>query len=94
MRFIFENSIMLWFPAFYLVGTCLKKSLSPNDYEKWEDNDLNWTNTKNERINIMNVEFKESQFEVSNIKLSHLSEELLLKGKFNKNKIEINIKKV
>ena len=27
IKILFENPIMLWFPAFYLVGECLNKSL-------------------------------------------------------------------
>ena len=94
MKFIFENPIMLWFPAFYLVGECLSKSLNLDDYGEWEDNDMDWENTETERINSMMVVFKknENEFEISNVKLSHLNKELLIKGKFNKNKIEINIK--
>ena len=94
MKLIFENPIMLWFPAFYLVGECLSKSLNLDDYGEWEDNDMDWENTETERINSMMVVFKknENEFEISNVKLSHLNKELLIKGKFNKNKIEINIK--
>lgn len=84
---------MLWFPAFYLVGACLSESLNPNDYDKWTDNDMDWENTETERINLMMVDFKKNEFEISDVKLSHLNKELLIKGKFNKNKIEINIKK-
>ncbi len=94
MKFIFENPIMLWFPAFYLVGACLSESLNPNDYDKWTDNDMDWTNTETERINLMMVDFKKNEFEISGVNLSHLNKELLIKRKFNKNKIEINIKKV
>lgn len=93
MKYIFENSIMLWFPAFYLVGACFNKSLSTTDYQEWEDNDMDWVNTENERINTMIVDFKKNQFQISNIRISHLNKKLLINGKFNKNKIEINIKK-
>jgi len=41
----------------------------------------------------MIVDFKKNQFEISNIRISHLNKKLLINGKFNKNKIEINIKK-
>jgi len=70
------------------------KGLNPNDYDKWTDNDMDWTNTETERINLMMVDFKKNEFEISDVNLSHLNKELLIKGKFNKNKIEINIKKV
>ena len=92
MKFIFENPIMLWFPAFYLVGECLSKSLSPDDYAEWEDNDMDWENTETERINSMMVVFKKNKFQISNVKVSHLNKEFLIMGKFNRNKIEINIK--
>jgi len=55
---------------------------------------MDWTNTETERINLMMVDFKKNEFEISGVNLSHLNKELLIKGKFNKNKIEINIKKV
>jgi hypothetical protein len=92
MKLIFENPIMLWFPAFYLVGECLSKSLNLDDYGEWEDNDMDWENTETERINSMMVVFKKNEFQISNVKLSHLNKEFLIMGKFNRNKIEINIK--
>ena len=55
---------------------------------------MDWTNTETERINLMMVDFKKNEFEISGVNLSHLNKELLIKGKFNKNKIVINIKKV
>ena len=48
---------MLWFPAFYLAGACLSESLNPNDYDKWTDNDMDWTNTETERINLIPKDF-------------------------------------
>ena len=92
MKLIFENPIMLWFPAFYLVGECLSKSFNLDDYGEWEDNDMDWENTETERINSMMVVFKKNKFQISNVKLSHLNKEFLIMGKFNRNKIEINIK--
>ena len=32
MKIIFDNPIMLWFPAYYLVGECLCKSINANYY--------------------------------------------------------------
>ncbi|MDC0232727.1 hypothetical protein OAJ95_02235 [Pelagibacteraceae bacterium] len=92
MKIIFENSIMLWFPAYYLVGECLSKSLNINDYDEWEGNDMDWENTETERINSMLIIFKKNEFQISNVKISHLNNELIINGKFNKDKIEINIK--
>ena len=85
------NPIMLWFPAFYLVGECLNKSLDIDDYNVWEDNDMDWENTETERINSMVVSFTKSEFKISNVKLSHINKELIINGKFNKDKIEIDI---
>mgnify|MGYP001459133147 CR=1 FL=1 len=87
MKILFENPIMLWFPAFYLVGECLNKSLDIDDYNEWEDNDLDWENTKTERINSMQVNFYLDEFQISNIKLSNLNKEIIVSGKFNKDKI-------
>ena len=92
IKLLFENPIMLWFPAFYLVGECLNKSLDIDDYNEWEDNDMDWENTETERINLMEVFFKKNEFQVSNVKLSHLNKELIINGKFNIDKIEINIR--
>ena len=92
MKLIFENPIMLWFPAFYLVGECLSKSLNLDDYGEWEDNDMDWENTETERINSMVVTFTKNEFKISNVILSHINKELIINGKFNKDKIEINIK--
>ena len=92
IEILFENPIMLWFPAFYLVGECLNKSLDIDDYNEWEDNDMDWENTETERINLMEVFFKKNEFQISNVKLSHLNKELIINGKFNIDKIEINIK--
>ena len=92
MKIIFDNPIMLWFPAYYLVGECLSKSLNINDYGEWEENDLDWENTETERINSMLIIFKKNEFQISNVKLSHLNKEIIITGKFNINKIEINIK--
>ena len=55
---------MLWFPAFYLVGECLNKSLDIDDYNEWEDNDMDWENTETERINSMVVSFTKSEFKI------------------------------
>ena len=60
--------------------------------EEWEDNDMDWENTETERINSMMVVFKKNKFQISNVKVSHLNKEFLIMGKFNRNKIEINIK--
>ena len=92
IKLIFENPVMLWFPAFYLVGECLNKSLDIDDYNEWEDNDMDWENTETERINSMEVFFKKNEFQISNIKLSHLNKELIINGKFNIDKIDINIR--
>ena len=92
MKILFENPIMLWFPAFYLVGECLNKSLDIDDYNEWEDNDMDWENTETERINSMEVFFKKNEFQISNVKLSHLNKELIINGKFNIDKIDINIR--
>jgi hypothetical protein len=92
MKIIFDNPIMLWFPAYYLVGECLCKSINANDYSEWEDNDMDWENTETERINSMVVTFTKSEFKISNVKLSHINKELIINGKFNKDKIEIDIK--
>ncbi len=92
IKILFENPIMLWFPAFYLVGECLNKSLDIDDYNEWEDNDMDWENTETERINSMVVSFTKSEFKISNVKLSHINKELIINGKFNKDKIEIDIK--
>lgn len=91
MKILFENPIMLWFPAFYLVGECLNKSLDIDDYNEWEDNDLDWENTKTERINSMQVNFYLDEFQISNIKLSNLNKEIIVSGKFNKDKINVII---
>ena len=92
IEILFENPIMLWFPAFYLVGECLNKSLDIDDYNEWEDNDMDWENTETERINSMEVFFKKNEFQISNVKLSHLNKELIINGKFNIDKIDINIR--
>ena len=92
MKIIFENSIMLWFPAYYLVGECLSKSLNINDYDEWEGNDMDWENTETERINSMLIIFKKNEFQISNVKISHLNNDFIINGTFNKDKIEINIK--
>ena len=92
IKILFENPIMLWFPAFYLVGECLNKSLDIDDYNEWEDNDMDWENTETERINSIVVTFTKSEFKISNVKLSHINKELIINGKFNKDKIEIDIK--
>ena len=92
IKILFENPIMLWFPAFYLVGECLNKSLDIDDYNEWEDNDMDWENTETERINSMEVFFKKNEFQISNVKLSHLNKELIINGKFNIDKIDINIR--
>ena len=92
MKIIFDNPIMLWFPAYYLVGECLSKSININDYSEWEDNDMDWENTETERINSMVVTFTKNEFKISNVILSHINKELIINGKFNKDKIEINIK--
>ena len=92
IKILFENPIMLWFPAFYLVGECLNKSLDIDDYNEWEDNDMDWENTEKERINSMVVSFTKSEFKISNVKLSHINKEIIINGKFNKDKIEIDIK--
>ena len=91
IKLIFENPVMLWFPAFYLVGECLNKSLDIDDYNEWEDNDLDWENTKTERINSMQVNFYLDEFQISNIKLSNLNKEIIVSGKFNKDKINVII---
>ena len=78
MKIIFENSIMLWFPAYYLVGECLSKSLNINDYDEWEGNDMDWENTETERINSMLIIFKKNEFQISNVKISHLNNELII----------------
>jgi len=91
IKFIFENPIMLWFPAFYLVGECLNNSLEEDDYNEWEDNDLDWENTETERINSMIINFTKDEFKISNVKLSHLNKEILITGKFNTNKIDVTI---
>ena len=68
------------------------KSLDIDDYNEWEDNDMDWENTETERINSMVVSFTKSEFKISNVKLSHINKELIINGKFNKDKIEIDIK--
>ena len=83
IKILFENPIMLWFPAFYLVGECLNKSLDIDDYNEWEDNDMDWENTETERINSMVVSFTKSEFKISNVKLSHINKELIINGKFS-----------
>ena len=77
MKIIFDNPIMLWFPAYYLLGECLSKSININDYSEWEDNDMDWENTETERINSMVVTFTKNEFKISNVILSHINKQRL-----------------
>ena len=43
-------------------------------------------------FNLSEAEVEKNEFQISNVKLSHLNKEILITGKFNINKIEINIK--